>query len=110
MILADVPSYLPGLDQEKRGIIRHGAKMLYAFSESTVPKITIVIRKYYGGAIPAMCCHETGADLLLAWPTAEFAMLGSQAVVPILYKKEIEAAEYPEKVLQKKSSNIKRRY
>jgi methylmalonyl-CoA decarboxylase subunit alpha len=102
VILADVPGYLPGLDQEKRGIIRHGAKMLYAFSEATVPKITIVIRKYYGGAIPAMCCHETGADLLLAWPTAEFAMLGAQAAVPILYKKEIEAAEYPEKVIQEK--------
>ena len=102
VVLADVPGYLPGSDQEKRGIIRHGAKMLYAFSEATVPKITIVIRKYYGGAIPAMCCHETGADLLLAWPTAEFAMLGSQAAVSILYKKEIEAAADPEKVRQEK--------
>ena len=102
VILADVPGYLPGSDQEKRGIIRHGAKMLYAFSEATVPKITIVIRKYYGGAIPAMCCHETGADLLLAWPTAEFAMLGSKAAVPILYRKEIAEAEDPEKVRQEK--------
>ena len=102
VVLADVPGYLPGSDQEKRGIIRHGAKMLYAFSEATVPKITIVVRKYYGGAIPAMCCHETGADLLLAWPTAEFAMLGSKAAVPILYKKEIEAAVDPENVRQEK--------
>lgn len=102
VVLADVPGYLPGSDQEKRGIIRHGAKMLYAFSEATVPKITIVVRKYYGGAIPAMCCHETGADLLLAWPTAEFAMLGSKAAVPILYRKEIAEAADPEKVRQEK--------
>lgn len=102
VVLADVPGYLPGSDQEKKGIIRHGAKMLYAFSDATVPKITIVIRKFYGGAISAMCCHETGADLLLAWPTAEFAVLGSQAAVPILYKKEIEAAEDQEKIRQEK--------
>lgn len=102
VVLADVPGYLPGSDQEKRGIIRHGAKMLYAFSEATIPKITIVIRKYYGGAIPAMCCHETGADLLLAWPTAEFAMLGSKAAVPILYRKEIAEAADPETVRQEK--------
>ena len=102
VILADVPGYLPGSDQEKRGIIRHGAKMLYAFSEATVPKVTIVIRKYYGGAIPAMCCHETGADLVLAWPTAEFAMMGSKAAVPILYRKEIAEAADPERVRQEK--------
>jgi acetyl-CoA carboxylase carboxyltransferase component len=76
--------------------------MLYAFSEATVPKISIVIRKYYGGAIPAMCCHETGADLLLAWPTAEFAMLGSKAAVPILYRKEIAEADDPDRVRQEK--------
>ena len=101
-ILADVPGYLPGSGQERGGIIRHGAKMLYAFSEATVPKVTIVIRKYYGGAIPAMCCHETGADLLLAWPTSEFAMLGSQAALPILYKKELAEADDPERVRQEK--------
>ena len=102
IVLADVPGYLPGSEQERRGIIRHGAKMLYAFSEATVPKITIVLRKYYGGAIPAMCCHETGADILLAWPTAEFAMLGSQAAVPILYGKEIAEADDPDRVRQEK--------
>lgn len=101
-ILADVPGYLPGSGQEKGGIIRHGAKMLYAFSEATVPKVTIVIRKYYGGAIPAMCCHETGADLLLAWPTSEFAMLGTQAALPILYKKELAEADDPERVRKEK--------
>lgn len=102
VVLADVPGYLPGSDQERRGIIRHGAKMLYAFSEATVPKITIVLRKYYGGAIPAMCCHETGADLLLAWPTAEFAMLGTQAAVPILYRDELAAALDKEQVRREK--------
>ncbi|MBW2200867.1 MAG: methylmalonyl-CoA carboxyltransferase, partial [Deltaproteobacteria bacterium] len=84
------------------GIIRHGAKMLYAFSEATVPMITCVVRKYYGGAIPAMCCHESGADLLFAWPTAEFAMVGAEAAVRILYRKEINAAQDTEKVIQQK--------
>ena len=107
IILADVPGYLPGVDQEGKGIIRHGAKMLYAFSEATVPKITCVIRKYYGGAIPAMCCHETGADLLFAWPTAEFAMMGAEAAVAILYKKEIAEADDPGRVRQEKIKEYK---
>jgi len=107
IVLADVPGYLPGSDQERGGIIRHGAKMLYAFSEATVPKVTVVIRKYYGGAIPAMCCHETGADLLLAWPTSEFAMLGSKAALPILYKKELAAADDLERVRQEKTIEYK---
>jgi acetyl-CoA carboxylase carboxyltransferase component len=102
MILADVPGYMPGLEQEKKGIIRHGAKMLYAFSEATVPKITCVVRKLYGGAIPAMCCHETGADLMFAWPTAEFAMMGAEAAVNILYKKEISEVPDPKKARQEK--------
>ncbi len=107
IILADVPGYLPGTDQEKKGIIRHGAKMLYAFSEATVPKITCVLRKYYGGAIPAMCCHETGADLLFAWPTAEFAMMGEKAAIAILYKKEVAEADDPERVRQEKTKEYR---
>ena len=107
VVLVDVPGYLPGLVQEEKGIIRHGAKMLYAFSEATVPKITCVLRKDYGGAIPAMCCHETGADLLFAWPTAEFAMLGAEAAVTILYKKEIAEADDPERVRQEKLKEYK---
>jgi len=95
IVLADVPGYMPGVGQEKKGIIRHGAKMLYAFSEASVPKITCVLRKLYGGAIPAMCCHETGADIMLAWPTAEFAMMGAEAAVNILYRQELAAAEDP---------------
>ena len=109
--LADVPGYLPGVDQEKKGIIRHGAKMLYAFSEATVPKITCVLRKLYGGSIPAMCCHETGADIMFAWPSAEFAMVGAEAAVNILYKREIAAAEDPaitrlEKIKEYKESIV----
>ena len=107
IVLADVPGYLPGVEQEKKGIIRHGAKMLYAFSEATVPKITCVLRKLYGGAIPAMCCHESGADLMFAWPTAEFAMMGAEAAVNILYKKEIAEAVDKKGSVKKKSRNIK---
>ncbi|MBA7481568.1 Propionyl-CoA carboxylase beta chain [subsurface metagenome] len=103
VILTDVPGYLPGANQEKKGIIRHGAKMLYAFSEATVPKISCVLRKSYGGAIPAMCCHETGADLMFAWPTAEFAMMGTKGAVAILYKKEIAEADDPEGVRLEKA-------
>lgn len=102
LIFADVPGYLPGVGQESKGIIRHGAKMLYAFSEATVPKVTCVLRKYYGGAIPAMCCHESGADFLFAWPTAEFAMVGAEAAVRILYRKDIQSAEDPDEVIRRK--------
>jgi acetyl-CoA carboxylase carboxyltransferase component len=100
--LTDVPGYLPGTDQERRGIIRHGAKMLYAYSESTVPKVSVVIRKSYGGAIPAMCCHETGADQFFAWPTAEFAMMGAGPAVNILYRKELSEAKDPEALRQER--------
>jgi acetyl-CoA carboxylase carboxyltransferase component len=100
--LTDVPGYMPGTEQEHRGIIRHGAKMLYAYSDATVPMISVVLRKSYGGAIPAMCCHETGADQFFAWPTAEFAMMGSEPAVNILYKREIDQAENPQAVRQEK--------
>jgi acetyl-CoA carboxylase carboxyltransferase component len=100
--LVDVPGYLPGTQQEYRGIIRHGAKMLYAYSESTVPKVSVVIRKSYGGAIPAMCCHETGADQFFAWPTAEFAMMGAEPAVNILYRKELAEAGDPVALRQEK--------
>ena len=100
--LVDVPVYLPGTQQEYRGIIRHGAKMLYAYSESTVPKVSVVIRKSYGGAIPAMCCHETGADQFFAWPTAEFAMMGAEPAVKILYRKELSEAKDPDALRHEK--------
>ena len=100
--LVDVPGYMPGTEQEHRGIIRHGAKMLYAYSDASVPMVSVVLRKSYGGAIPAMNCHETGADQFFVWPTAEFAMMGSEPAVNILYRREIERAQDPEAVRQLK--------
>jgi acetyl-CoA carboxylase carboxyltransferase component len=108
--LVDVPGYLPGTKQEYGGIIRHGAKMLYAYSESTVPKVSVVIRKSYGGAIPAMCCHETGADQFFAWPTAEFAMMGAEPAVNILYRKEISEAKDPDALRQEKMREYEEKF
>ena len=89
----DVPGFLPGIEQERGGIIRHGAKMLFAYASATVPKITIILRKAYGGSYLAMCSQEMGADLVYAWPTAEIAVMGAEGAVNILYNKELKAAE-----------------
>ncbi|MBK7355736.1 MAG: acyl-CoA carboxylase subunit beta [Propionivibrio sp.] len=91
--LVDVPGFLPGVEQERGGIIRHGAKMLHAYASCTTPKITILLRKSYGGSYLAMCSQELGADMVFAWPTAEIAVMGSEAAVKILYRKEIDKAE-----------------
>ena len=91
----DVPGFLPGTKQEYGGIIRHGAKMLYAYSEATVPKITVVTRKAYGGAYIAMCCKGLGADLCYAWPSSEIAVMGAEGAANIVFKKEIAAAKDP---------------
>jgi acetyl-CoA carboxylase carboxyltransferase component len=91
--LVDVPGFLPGIEQERGGIIRHGAKMLFAYSGSTVPKITIICRKSYGGAYLAMCSQDLGADVVYAWPTAEVAVMGADGAVNILYRNELKAAE-----------------
>ncbi len=91
--LVDVPGFLPGIKQEQGGIIRHGAKMLFAYGAATVPKITVIMRKAYGGAYLAMCSRDMGADLVLAWPTAEIAVMGAEGAVNILYQKELSAAE-----------------
>jgi propionyl-CoA carboxylase beta chain len=93
--LVDVPGFLPGLAQERGGIIRHGAKMLFAYAAATVPKITVIIRKAYGGAYLAMCSRDMGADLVFAWPTAEIAVMGAEGAVKILYKREIAEAADP---------------
>jgi propionyl-CoA carboxylase beta chain len=93
--LVDTGGFLPGLQQERGGIIRHGAKMLFAYSASTVPKITVVMRKAYGGAYIAMCCRDLGADAVYAWPTAEIAVMGAEGATKILFKKEIAAATDP---------------
>jgi acetyl-CoA carboxylase carboxyltransferase component len=95
LTLADVPGYLPGSDQEWRGIIRHGAKLLWCYSEATVPKITVVIRKDYGGSYLAMCSRDLGADMVLAWPTAEIAVMGAEGAANIIFRKEIAAATDP---------------
>jgi methylmalonyl-CoA carboxyltransferase large subunit len=91
--LVDVPGFLPGVEQERGGIIRHGAKMLFAYSAATVPKITVILRKAYGGAYLAMCGKDLGADRVLAWPTAEVAVMGAEGAAGIVFRREIEAAE-----------------
>jgi methylmalonyl-CoA carboxyltransferase large subunit len=89
----DVPGFLPGVAQEYGGIIRHGAKMLFAYSAATVPKITVVLRKAYGGAYLAMCGKDMGADRVVAWPTAEIAVMGAEGAAEIVFRREIDAAE-----------------
>jgi acetyl-CoA carboxylase carboxyltransferase component len=91
----DVPGYLPGRDQEHGGIIRHGAKLLYAYAEATVPKLTVITRKDYGGAYCVMSPKQMGADLNLAWPTAEIAVMGPEAAVNIIYRRDLSAAADP---------------
>ena len=99
----DVPGFLPGTNQEYGGIIRHGAKMLYAYCEATVPKITVVTRKAYGGAYIAMCCRQLGADMVMAWPSAEIAVMGPDGAVNIIFKndpdKEQRKQEYIDEFL-----------
>jgi propionyl-CoA carboxylase beta chain len=91
--LVDIPGFMPGLAQERGGIIRHGAKMLFAYAAATVPKVTVILRKAYGGAYLAMCSADLGADFVFAWPTAEIAVMGAEGAVKILYKREIAAAK-----------------
>jgi acetyl-CoA carboxylase carboxyltransferase component len=93
VVLEDVPGFLPGVDQEHGGIIRHGAKLLYAFAEATVPRVTVITRKAYGGAYCVMNSQNLGADLVLAWPTAEIAVMGPEGAVNIIFRKELAAAE-----------------
>ena len=91
----DVPGFLPGVQQEYGGIIRHGAKMLFAYGSATVPKLTVIVRKAYGGAYLAMCARDMGADRVCAWPTAEIAVMGAEGAANILYRKEIDGAPDP---------------
>lgn len=102
LVLEDVPGFLPGTDQEWNGIIVHGAKLLYALSEATVPKVTVITRKAYGGAYDVMNSKHIGADMNFAWPTAEIAVMGAKGASEIIFKKEISEAENPEvKLLEK---------
>lgn len=92
LTFVDVPGFLPGVEQEYGGIIRHGAKMLFAYSAATVPKLTVVLRKAYGGAYLAMCGRDMGADRVLAWPTAEIAVMGAEGAAEIVFRREIDSA------------------
>lgn len=105
--LVDVPGFLPGTTQEYGGIIRHGAKMLYAYSEATVPKVTIILRKAYGGSYLAMCSKELGADLVYAWPSAEIAVMGPDGAANIIFRNEIQNSKNPTETRAEKVAEYK---
>ena len=105
-----MPGYLPGVDQEHAGVIRHGAKLLYAYSEATVPKITVIIRKAYGGGYIAMNSRHLGADFVFAWPTAEIAVMGPEGAANIVFKKEIDEAENPAEMRKLKIQEYKDKF
>ncbi|MDP2719082.1 MAG: carboxyl transferase domain-containing protein [Dehalococcoidia bacterium] len=107
LTITDVPGYLPGSEQEWSGIIRHGAKLLWCYSEATVPKITLITRKAYGGAYLAMCSRDLGADCVLAWPTAEIAVMGAEGAANIIHRREIKEASNPKAKLQEKISEYR---
>lgn len=106
----DMPGYLPGVDQEHAGIIRHGAKVLYAYSEATVPKLTVIMRKAYGGGYIAMCSRHLKADFVFAWPSAEIAVMGPAGAANIIFRKEINAAEDKEAVRKQKIEEYKEKF
>ena len=108
--LVDVPGYMPGTDQEYKGIIRHGAKLLYAYSEATVPKVTTITRKAYGGAYLAMCAKALRGDINYAWPTAEIAVMGPDGAVNIVFKDAIDKSERPEETRQKLVNDYREKF
>lgn len=110
LILVDVPGFLPGTDQEWSGIIMHGAKLLYALSEATVPRITVITRKAYGGAYDVMNSKHIGADLNFAWPGAEIAVMGAKGASEIIFRKEISQSEDPEKILAEKEAEYAEKF
>jgi len=108
--LEDMPGYLPGVDQEHMGVIRHGAKILYAYSEATVPKITVIVRKAYGGGYIAMNSRHMKADFMFAWPNAEIAVMGPDGAANIIFKKEIMAAEDPDAMRKEKVAEYREKF
>jgi propionyl-CoA carboxylase beta chain len=106
----DVPGFLPGVAQEHGGIIRHGAKLLYAFAEATVPKITVITRKAYGGAYCVMASKHIRTDINFAWPTAEIAVMGAEGAVGLLYRREISEAAEPETVRKARISEFEEKF
>ncbi len=110
LVFVDVPGFLPGTDQEWRGIIDHGAKLLYAFSEATVPRITVITRKAYGGAYDVMNSKHIGCDMNFAWPTAEIAVMGAKGAAEIIFRNEIKGSNDPEATLAAKEAEYKDRF
>ena len=108
--MVDLPGYLPGADQEHAGVIRHGAKVLYAYSEATVPKITFILRKAYGGGYIAMNSRHLNADFVFAWPGAEIAVMGPEGAANIIFRKEIQNADDPEKMRKQKVKEYKQKF
>lgn len=106
----DVPGFMPGLKQEHEGIIRHGAKMLFAYSEATVPKISVIVRKAYGGAYIVMSSKHLGADINYAWPNAEIAVMGAEGACKILYRKKIKESENPDDLLEEFTNQYKKEF
>ena len=106
----DVPGFLPGIEQEHGGIIRHGAKLLFAFAEATVPKITLITRKAYGGAYCVMASKHIRADVNLAYPTAEIAVMGAEGAVGVLYRREISQAESPEVESKRRADEFREKF
>ncbi len=108
--LVDLPGYLPGVDQEHAGVIRHGAKILYAYSEATVPKLTVILRKAYGGGYIAMSSRHLRADFVFAWPTAEIAVMGPEGAANIIFRKEIVSSDDPEAMRKQKVEEYKAKF
>ncbi len=108
--LVDLPGYLPGVDQEHAGVIRHGAKVLYAYSEATVPKLTVIIRKAYGGGYIAMSSRHLRADFVFAWPTAEIAVMGPEGAANIIFRKEIMSSDDPDETRKQKVEEYKLKF
>ncbi len=110
LTITDTPGYLPGTAQEYGGVIRHGAKMLYAYSEATVPKVTLIVRKAYGGAYIAMCSRHLRADMVIAWPQAEIAVMGAEGAANIIFRREINAAGNPDSKRQEKIGDYRAKF
>jgi propionyl-CoA carboxylase beta chain len=110
LVLVDVPGFLPGTDQEWNGIITNGSKLLYAFSEATVPRITVIVRKAYGGAYDVMNSKHIGADLNYAWPSAEIAVMGAKGAAEIIFRKEIQSSKDPQKKLDEKIDEYTKKF
>jgi propionyl-CoA carboxylase beta chain len=110
LVLVDVPGFLPGTDQEWHGIITNGAKLLYAFSDATVPRVTVITRKAYGGAYDVMNSKHIGADMNFAWPTAEIAVMGAKGASEIIFKNEISKADDPASKLKEKEAEYQEKF